>query len=130
MKLLVITVLALGITLPAFANQQNILEGYKAQIKNFQSFSDQRGHNLFSSSPATGKPETPSCTTCHTSRPTDAGRTRAGKDISPMALSKTPERYTDPKKVEKWFRRNCNSVLGRECTPQEKGDFVTFMLTQ
>jgi hypothetical protein len=47
-----------------------------------------------------------------------------------MALSKTPDRYTDPKKVAKWFRRNCKSVLGRECTPLEKGDFLAFMMNQ
>jgi hypothetical protein len=47
-----------------------------------------------------------------------------------MAVSKTPDRYTDPAKVEKWFQRNCQSVLGRECTAVEKGDFLTFMTSQ
>jgi len=44
-----------------------------------------------------------------------------------MAVSVNPERYQTLKKVEKWFRRNCKSVLGRECTVTEKGDFLTFM---
>jgi hypothetical protein len=47
-----------------------------------------------------------------------------------MALSASPARYTDPAKVEKWFKRNCNEVLGRECTPQEKGDWLSFMISQ
>jgi len=47
-----------------------------------------------------------------------------------MAVSKTPDRYIDMKKVEKWFRRNCKSVLGRVCTSLEKGDFLTFMSSQ
>ena len=32
--------------------------------------------------------------------------------------------YTDPEHIEKWFTRNCKWTLGRECTPQEKGDFL------
>jgi hypothetical protein len=47
-----------------------------------------------------------------------------------MALSKTPDRYGDIDKLEKWFDRNCTSVLGRTCSPVEKGDFITFMVTQ
>ena len=59
---------------------------------------------------------------------TQMGQTRAGKEIDPMAISKTPDRFTDPDKVEKWFGRNCNSVLGRTCTPLEKGDVLTFFI--
>jgi len=29
--------------------------------------------------------------------------------------------------VAKWFRRNCKTVLGRECTAQEKGDILTYL---
>jgi len=93
-------------------------------------FSAERGKALFLSKPGGGKPETPSCTTCHGSSPAATGKTRAGKTIDPMAVSVTPNRYTDPKKVAKWFRRNCKSVLGRECTAREKGDFLTYMSSQ
>jgi len=102
----------------------------KAQDASFVAFSAERGHQLFSSKPATGKPDTPSCTSCHMADPAQAGQTRAGKVIEPMALSLTPSRYADMAKLEKWFRRNCTSVLGRVCTPLEKGDFLTFMATQ
>jgi hypothetical protein len=44
-----------------------------------------------------------------------------------MAVSATPARYTDPAKVEKWFKRNCTEVIGRECSAQEKGDWLTYM---
>jgi hypothetical protein len=47
-----------------------------------------------------------------------------------MALSVNPARLTDAKTVEKWFRRNCRWTLGRECTPQEKGDFIQFITSQ
>lgn len=134
----VLTALAAGWGLadsgPAAASQQDHIAGYASEAKtldkNFNAFSAERGNILFSSRPATGKPDTPSCTSCHTSSPTGFGQTRAGKEIAPMALSKTPDRYTDIKKIEKWFRRNCKSVLGRVCTALEKGDFLTFMISQ
>jgi len=91
------------------------------------SFSAARGKALFLSHHTTGKPATPSCSTCHTKNPRNSGRTRAGKVIKPMAISRNPQRFTDPAKVAKWFRRNCKSVLGRPCTAQEKGDYITFM---
>ena len=102
----------------------------KAQDRGFSGFSFERGRVLFSSRHATGKPDTPSCTTCHGSNPTGVGQTRAGKEIAPMALSMSPDRYTDIEKLEKWFRRNCKGVLGRVCTPLDKGDFLTFMSSQ
>ena len=89
--------------------------------------SAQRGEALFQSMNTTGKPDTPSCTTCHTKDPRNIGATRAGKAIDPMAVSKTPDRFTDPAKVAKWLLRNCNTVLGRECTAQEKGDVLTYL---
>ena len=36
-------------------------------------------------------------------------------------------RFTDPAKTEKWFRRNCTEVLGRECSAAEKADFIQFL---
>lgn len=72
-----------------------------------------------------------SCASCHGTDLKKPGRhAKTGKRIEPMALSVNPTRLGDPKKVEKWFRRNCRWTLGRECTPQEKGDFVQFMTSQ
>jgi len=111
--------------------RQKIIAGYaleaRSQDHGFKGFSAERGKAFFLSSPATGKPDTPSCTSCHSTDPAAKGRTRAGKEIAPMVVSKTPERYIDIKKVEKWFRRNCKGVLGRTCTAVEKGDFLTLM---
>lgn len=72
-----------------------------------------------------GKPV--SCASCHTDNPKQAGRTRVGKPIEPLAPSANRERFTDAAKVEKWFRRNCKDVLQRECSAQEKGDFVSWL---
>ena len=120
---------------PAVAGMlQDTIARYTAEVtsadKGFTGFSAERGRMLFFSRPATGKPDTPSCTSCHSDSPVTVGQTRAGKEIAPMALSRTPDRDTESKKLAKWFRRNCKSVLGRVCTAMEKGDFLTFMATQ
>lgn len=115
----------------AAAGQDAILaklsEEAKAADANFAGFDAKRGKAFFLSVQSGGKPETPSCTTCHTKDPKKAGQTRVGKTIAAMAVSVTPDRYTDAEKVAKWFTRNCNNVVGRECTAIEKGDFVTYM---
>jgi hypothetical protein len=70
----------------------------------------------------------PGCTACHTDNPAQAGRHAVtGKDIKPLAATANAERFTDPAKVEKWFRRNCKEVVGRECAAAEKADFIAFL---
>lgn len=92
--------------------------------------SAERGRALFTSSPAAGKPDTPSCTSCHTTNLTRAGQARAGKTIEPLAPSVVPTRLSDPATVDKWFRRNCPDVLGRDCTAAERADLVAFLIGQ
>lgn len=71
-----------------------------------------------------------SCASCHGASPTTAGRHAAtGKPIGAMAPAFNPERFTDTAKTEKWFRRNCNDVVGRECTAQEKADVLSWLLS-
>jgi hypothetical protein len=48
--------------------------------------------------------------------------------VEPLAPAANPERLTDRRDVEKWFKRNCKEVMGRECTAEEKGHFITFLL--
>lgn len=102
----------------------------KAADPAFAGFTAERGKTLHTQAFTGGKPDTPSCTSCHGKDTRAAGRNPSGKTIEPMAVSVTPARYTDPAKVEKWFKRNCNDVMGRECTVKEKGDWLTFMLGQ
>lgn len=120
---------------PALAGPRDtIMGGFAAEAKaadpGFSGFSAERGKAMFFKNYGAGKPDTPACTTCHGKTPQAGGETRAGKPIDPIAVSGTPDRFTDPKKVAKWFRRNCRGVIGRECTAAEKGDFITFMLSQ
>jgi len=96
----------------------------------FSGFSAQRGEAFYLAKHTGGKPDTRSCASCHSDSASGSGQTRAGKVIEPMAVSINPSRYTDVAKVAKWFSRNCNSVLGRECSAIEKGDFLTFMINQ
>lgn len=64
-----------------------------------------------------------SCSSCHTATPTVTGKhANTGKPIEPLAPAANPKRFADAAKTEKWFRRNCNDVLGRECTADEKAD--------
>jgi len=129
---LVVTLAAIAMTLSTASSagpREDLLARYAAAVKS-AGFSAERGQDLHTRNFAGGKPDTPACTSCHGKEVRGAGRTLAGKPIEPVAVSAAPRRYTDPAKVEKWFKRNCNEVLGRECTPQEKGDWLTYMIGQ
>ena len=96
-------------------------------------FSAERGGQLwtkkFPDPKQAGK--TRSCTTCHTDDLRRGGKhARTGKPIKPMAPSVNSKRLSDAKKIRKWLKRNCKWTLGRECTPQEKGDVLTFIRSQ
>lgn len=68
------------------------------------------------------------CTTCHTADLRRTGRhATTGKAIEPLAPSANPKRLTDVREIEKWLSRNCKWTLGRECTPQEKGDVLVML---
>jgi hypothetical protein len=70
------------------------------------------------------------CASCHGAVPTQPGRHAAtGKVIAPLAPAAHPERFTDAAKADKWFRRNCQDVLGRECSAAEKADVLAWLRT-
>jgi len=72
-----------------------------------------------------------SCSTCHTTNLSAQGKhAKTGKVIDPLAPSVNAERLTDIKFINKWFKRNCKWTLGRECTAQEKGDFLEYIKAQ
>lgn len=126
--LIVSTLAAAAAMSPA---QVAVLDRYVAAAKaepGYAGPSAERGRALFFASHAGGKADTPACTSCHSSNLAGPGQTRAGKTIEPMAASVAPSRYTDAATVEKWFKRNCGDVLGRECTPAEKADALVFLL--
>jgi hypothetical protein len=115
-------------SVPSTAGPRELVAGYEAAARQstpaFAGFSAARGEKFFRETHGSEW----SCATCHTGTPTSVGRhARTGKDIAPLAPAVNPERFADAATAEKWFRRNCNDVVGRECTPQEKGDVLTWL---
>ena len=110
---------AAGATTPA-----ELLAGYNTQAG--ASGQPARGQKLFT----TTQGRDMSCASCHGAVPTQAAKhASTGKPIAALAPAFNPERFTDPAKVEKWFRRNCNDVMARECTPTEKADVLAWLMT-
>ncbi len=69
-----------------------------------------------------------SCASCHGNPPTAGGKhASTGKPIDPLAPAFNPKAFTDTARVDKWFRRNCNDVLKRECTAAEKADVLVWL---
>jgi mono/diheme cytochrome c family protein len=107
-----------------------LLERAKQVDPAFAGFSAERGRALYVAPHGTRDPNVTACASCHGSDPRRLGQNvKTGKSIEPMAVSANPKRYTSADETDKWFRRNCKDVIGRECTPAEKGDFITFMIT-
>ena len=111
------------------AHANPIQDGYRTQAKSenpaFKDFSAAAGQKLY-----TTKVGELSCASCHTDSPLAAGKhAKTSKDIQPLSPSANAKRFTDSAQVEKWFKRNCNDVLSRACTTQEKGDFMAYVLS-
>lgn len=95
----------------------------------FDGFTFEAGKSLyFSPFSSDEEPFERSCSSCHGPDPTEPGKhVRTGKIIDPIALSATPDRFRNAKKIRKNFMRNCKWVMGRECDAREKGDFLVFV---
>jgi hypothetical protein len=75
-----------------------------------------------------GKPV--ACASCHTTNPADNGKhVVTGKPIRPLAPSVNEKRFASIDKVEKNFTKHCNDIIGRDCTAQEKGNFIAYLIT-
>jgi len=105
------------------AAPSELLQGYAAQAGT--ATSPQRGEQFFN---ATHGKEW-SCASCHGTVPTQAGKhASTGKPIGALAPSVHAQRFSDAAKVEKWFRRNCNDGLGRDCSAAEKADVMSWLI--
>jgi cytochrome b len=134
--LLAASAVALPLGIPARAHAAapvaaELLRGWEAQARRerpaFEGFSAAEGRRIYLAEHVQDG-ERVSCSSCHTANPRAQGRTPAGKVVDPLAPAANPDRLTNPADVEKWFKRNCKQVLGRECTAEEKGHFVTYLL--
>ena len=106
------------------ATPQELLSGYVTQAGT--PANPGRGQQFFT----TRHGQEWSCSSCHGQVPTQTGKhATTGKTIAALAPAVNAERFTDPAKVEKWFRRNCKDVVGRECTAAEKADVLSWLVT-
>ena len=102
-----------------------VYENAARQTAGFAGFSAARGKSFFQSAHGADW----SCASCHTDDPRSPGRhAKTGKTIAPLAPAANAERFTSLSQTEKWFRRNCNDVLQRACTDQEKGDVLAYLM--
>ena len=71
------------------------------------------------------------CASCHTANPADSGKhIVTGKSIKPLSPVVNAKRFNSIKDVEKKFTKHCNEVVGSDCTPQEKGNYIAYLLTE
>ena len=130
MKIVLATLAFLCIPAAQAATPAELLAGYRAeavkQSPGYKPSADAGAHLYSQHFTASGK--MPSCVSCHTNEPTRPGRHAVtDKAIKPLSPAANAERFTDPAKVEKWFKRNCKDVFDRECTAREKGDVITWL---
>lgn len=106
--------------------QRSLEQKARATMPGFTGFSAHRGEKFFKSTHGGEW----SCASCHTQDPCASGKhAKTEKEIRPLSPVTDPRRFTDPAKVEKWFRRNCNDVVGRVCTPLEQGDVLAYLMS-
>ena len=125
-RVITATTLATALLAPAAdaATPAQLLADYAAQAS--ATPSPARGREFFT----TRHGKEWSCFSCHGAPPIQAGKhASTGKAIGTLAPAFNSERFTDAAKTEKWFRRNCNDVVGRECTAGEKADVLSWLLT-
>ena len=131
MKKLLSIIITLFISQLAFA-QPAVDEALKSYSENGKlKFDANRGKALWVKKFPADDGKDRQCTTCHGEDMAKNGKhATSGKTIKPMAPSVNPERYTDIKEINKWFKRNCKWTVGRECTNQEKGDILKYLSQQ
>ena len=128
LSLVVMAICASSTTVAATAVDQ-LLREYQSQGASL--FNADQGKLFWNKKSTARTGESRSCSTCHTSNVKQYGKhATTGKEIKPLAPSVIGKRLTNPKKISKWFRRNCSWVLGRECSAQEKGNVLMYLKDQ
>ena len=155
MRALILLVACAAAGNAAAADPRAFLEAYAAQAQaadpGFSGFSEARGRAFYYKKHPVEDLGMASCATCHHADPLKA--TLAHQDqipcrachvmfsrqpeshrptkseIPPLAPAGNPNRFTNEWTVEHWFGYNCKMLLRRECTPQEKGDLITWLLS-
>jgi len=70
------------------------------------------------------------CTDCHGDNPAAIGKhSETKKKIASLSPAVNPKRFSNLKKTEETFDKHCNDILERNCTSQEKGDYIVYILS-
>ena len=120
---------------------QKIADKYAAAAKaadaNYAGLSAEEGKTFFNREVIQFKGDTKNpgkaiaCASCHTANPADTGKhIVTGKSIKPLSPAVNAKRFSSVKNVEKKFTEHCNEVVGSDCTPQEKGNYIAYLLTE
>lgn len=71
-----------------------------------------------------------SCSACHTDNPAQHGKHNVtGKEIQPMSPAVNPKRFAEIQKSEKGFTKHCKDLYKKDCSAQDKGNFITYLLS-
>jgi mono/diheme cytochrome c family protein len=101
----------------------------KAINPEYKDFSVEDGKAFFNEK-FTVKGKQIACASCHTANPADPGKhIVTGKPIRPLSPVINAKRFADLDKVEKNFTNHCNDIISRDCTAQEKANFIAYLLT-
>lgn len=46
-----------------------------------------------------------------------------------MSPAVNPNRFSSVNKSAAAFTKHCTDLYGKDCSPQDKGDFITYLLT-
>jgi hypothetical protein len=137
------------------ADPQAFLDAYAAQAQaadpGFSGFSEERGRAFYYKKHPVEDLGMVSCATCHHADPLKAtvahqdqipcrachvtfsrqpqSHRPIKREIAPFAPAGNPNRFTNEWAVEYWFGYNCKMLLRRDCTPQEKGDVIMWLLS-
>jgi cytochrome c peroxidase len=114
------------------ANAQKLADKYTAIAKTIDAgFTPSENHGKdFFNREITIKGKQVACASCHTSNPADQGKhIVTGKSIRPLAPAANEKRFTSLDKVEKNFTKHCNDIIGRDCTAEEKSNFISYLLS-
>lgn len=119
-----------------FARQFNVArtlaDEYGAEAKRFNpksTLTASAGRAFYTKNVVVGGKDL-SCSACHTDNPVNPGKhIETGKSIKPLAISANPDAFSDEQKVKKNFLTHCRDLYGRDCSAQEKGDYLTYLLT-
>jgi hypothetical protein len=83
-----------------------------------------KGEELWSYELIPGK----SCASCHGNDLSQTGsHVKTNKLIKPLSPNTNPKRLTKVSKINKWLKRNCKFTYKRECTSEEKINFIEFI---